>query len=263
MNIWGEYNTLFRNKISKLPKASLVVIGNEILSGRTNDKNINFIAKRCDKIGINLNEVRVIPDDRECIKNTVLELSNKNDYVFTTGGIGPTHDDVTTESIAYAFDVKVEVNKEAVKRLIIHYKNMNVEFNKARAKMAKIPLGAKLIDNPVSSAPGFIINNVYVFPGVPSILQEMFLNLEQKIKGDKNVFIKNIKVNLPEGEIAEIIELVQNNYEELTIGSYPFFRPPDIGSNIVLRSLDESTIITATNELVEKLKKNKIPYEFD
>ena len=129
--------------------------------------------------------------------------------------------------------------------------------------MAKIPLGAKLIDNPVSSAPGFIINNVYVFPGVPSILQEMFLNLEQKIKGDKNVFIKNIKVNLPEGEIAEIIELVQNNYEELTIGSYPFFRPPDIGSNIVLRSLDELIIISATNELVEKLKKNKIPYEFD
>jgi len=254
---------LSKKKISKLPKASLVVIGNEILSGRTIDKNINFIAKRCDKIGINLIEVRIIPDDKECIKDTILELTNKNDYVFTTGGIGPTHDDITTESIAYAFGVKIEINLEAKKRLIAHYKNMNVEFNDARAKMASIPLGAQLIDNPVSSAPGFIIENIYVFPGVPNILREMFLNLEPTISGDQNVLTKNLKVKTPEGEIAFIIESVQNNYDELIIGSYPFFNPPDIGSNIVLRSIDKKAITNAFNELIEKLKKGKIPYEID
>lgn len=251
-----------KKQISKLLKASLVVIGNEILSGRTNDKNINFIAKRCDKIGIYLNEVRVIPDDKEYIKQTILELSNKNDYVFTTGGIGPTHDDLTTESIAYAFDVKVEVNEEAIRRLKHHYKKMKVQFNEVRAKMANIPSGAELIDNPVSAAPGFIIKNVYVFPGVPSILQEMFFNIEPKISGNYRVLTKNIKVKAPEGEIALIIKSVQDKYDELTIGSYPYFQPPDIGSNIVLRTLNKVIIQKAFNELVEKFKKAKILYEF-
>ena len=249
--------------MSKLQKVSIIVIGNEILSGRTIDKNVNFIAKRCDKIGLNLFEVRIIPDEKLVIKDTVLELSKKSDYVFTTGGIGPTHDDITTESIALAFGRKLEINSEAVKRMKVYYKNMKVEFNKARYKMATIPEGAELIDNPVSAAPGFILINVYVLPGVPSILQEMFMTLEHKISSGIKMLVKNIKVKSPEGEIADILEIIQGRYREVTIGSYPFFRPPDIGSIIVLRSLNKNKIQQAFIELLEKFQNAKILYEFD
>ena len=170
-----------QSKELNLSKVAIVVIGNEILSGRTKDKNINFIAGRCDKIGLDVQEVRIIPDVHRTIIKTVLELHENFDYIFTTGGIGPTHDDITTESIAKAFGIETEVNKEALERLKKHYKNMDVELNKAREKMAVIPKGSVLIDNPVSSAPGFIIKNVYVLPGVPKILQAMFLELEDKI----------------------------------------------------------------------------------
>ena len=172
--------------MSKLQKVSIIVIGNEILSGRTIDKNVNFIAKRCDKIGLNLFEVRIIPDEKLVIKDTVLELSKKSDYVFTTGGIGPTHDDITTESIGLAFGRKLEINSEAVKRM-----------------------------------------------------------------------------KSPEGEIADVLEIIQGRYEEVTIGSYPFFRPPDIGSIIVLRSLNKNKIQQAFIELLEEFQNAKILYEFD
>lgn len=249
------------NNKKSLSSACILVIGDEVLSGRTEDKNINFIAKRCDNIGVSVNEVRIIPDDKETIKNTVLECYKKFDYIFTTGGIGPTHDDITTESIASAFNLDVEINPEALKRLKDHYKKSNVELNDARIKMAKIPKGAKLIDNPVSSAPGFIVENIYVLPGVPKILQAMFKNLEDEIKGITNMVSKNIIVYSPEGEIADFLESIQNEFADISIGSYPYFRPPDVGTNIVLRSIDKNLINEATIAICRKLKENKILFE--
>ena len=249
------------NNKKSLSSACILVIGDEVLSGRTEDKNINFIAKRCDNIGVSVNEVRIIPDDKETIKNTVLECYKKFDYIFTTGGIGPTHDDITTECIASAFNLDVEINPEALKRLKDHYKKSNIELNNARIKMAKIPKGAKLIDNPVSSAPGFIVENIYVLPGVPKILQAMFKNLEDEIKGITNMVSKNIIVYSPEGEIADFLEIIQNEFADISIGSYPYFRPPDVGTNIVLRSIDKNLINEATIAICRKLKENKILFE--
>lgn len=249
------------NNKKSLSSACILVIGDEVLSGRTEDKNINFIAKRCDNIGVSVNEVRIIPDDKETIKNTVLECYKKFDYIFTTGGIGPTHDDITTECIASAFNLDVEINPEALKRLKDHYEKSNVELNDARIKMAKIPKGAKLIDNPVSSAPGFIVENIYVLPGVPKILQAMFKNLEDEIKGITNMVSKNIIVYSPEGEIADFLESIQNEFADISIGSYPYFRPPDVGTNIVLRSIDKNLINEATIAICRKLKENKILFE--
>lgn len=249
------------NNKKSLSSACILVIGDEVLSGRTEDKNINFIAKRCDNIGVSVNEVRIIPDDKETIKNTVLECYKKFDYIFTTGGIGPTHDDITTECIASAFNLDVEINPEALKRLKDHYKKSNVELNDARIKMAKIPKGAKLIDNPVSSAPGFIVENIYVLPGVPKILQAMFKNLEDEIKGITNMVSKNIIVYSPEGEIADFLESIQNEFADISIGSYPYFRPPEVGTNIVLRSINKNLINEATIAICRKLKENKILFE--
>ena len=249
------------NNKKSLSSACILVIGDEVLSGRTEDKNINFIAKRCDNIGVSVNEVRIIPDDKETIKNTVLECYKKFDYIFTTGGIGPTHDDITTECIASAFNLEVEINPEALKRLKDHYKKSNIELNNARIKMAKIPKGAKLIDNPVSSAPGFIVENIYVLPGVPKILQAMFKNLEDEIKGITNMVSKNIIVYSPEGEIADFLENIQNEFVDVSIGSYPYFRPPDVGTNIVLRSIDKNLINESAIAICRKLKENKILFE--
>ena len=247
--------------MNSLPTACIIVIGNEILSGRTEDKNINFIAKRCDKIGINLSEAIIIPDDHKIIQEMVIKCHNKFDYVFTTGGIGPTHDDITTECIAKAFNVKIEINQEALIRLKTHYAKLKVELNESRLKMAKIPVGAELIYNPVSSAPGFIIKNVYVLPGVPKILQAMFFSLEDKICGINNMLSKNIIVHSAEGEIADFLADIQNKYNEVSIGSYPYFRPPDVGTNIVLRSLDINLINKTAIAIIKKLKENKIQFE--
>ena len=249
------------NDIKSLSSACILVIGNEILSGRTEDKNINFIAKRCDKIGVSVNEVRIIPDEPKIIKDTVLTCHKIFDYVFTTGGIGPTHDDITTECIASAFNLDIEINEEALKRLKHHYRKLKVELNESRIKMAKIPKGALLIDNPVSSAPGFIVKNVYVLPGVPKILQAMFNGLEDKIKGVTNIISKNIIVHTPEGEIADFLEIIQNDYKNVSIGSYPYFSPPEVGTNIVLRSINKTLINEASIAICAKLKEYKIQFE--
>jgi molybdenum cofactor synthesis domain-containing protein len=249
--------------MNSLSTACLIIIGDEVLSGRTEDKNINFIAKRCDEIGINLAAVRIIPDDHKVIQDVVIECHKDFDYVFTTGGIGPTHDDITTECIAKAFKVNIEINQEALKRLKVHYKKLKVELNESRIKMAKIPIGAELIDNPVSSAPGYIIKNIYVLPGVPKILQAMFDGLEDKICGINNMISKNIIVHSAEGEIAKFIENIQNKFTEVSIGSYPYFRPPEVGTNIVLRSLDINLINKASLAILKKLKEYKIQFEED
>ena len=241
--------------------AAILIIGNEILSGRTQDTNTSTLATWLNSIGVTVNEVRVIPDIEKTIVDTLNVLRKINDYVFTTGGIGPTHDDITTECIASAFNLDIEINEEALKRLKHHYRKLKVELNESRIKMAKIPKGALLIDNPVSSAPGFIVKNVYVLPGVPKILQAMFNGLEDKIKGVTNIISKNIIVHSPEGEIADFLEIIQNDYKNVSIGSYPYFRPPEVGTNIVLRSINKTLINEASIAICAKLKEYKIQFE--
>ena len=241
--------------------AGIIIIGDEILSGRTKDTNINWIANELNIIGIRLVEARIIADDIDTIVETINSFTKKFSYVFSCGGIGPTHDDITTECIAKAFDIKIEVNKDALRRLEVHYKKLKVELNESRIKMAKIPIGAELIDNPVSSAPGYIVKNVYVLPGVPKILQAMFTGLEDKICGINNMISKNIIVHSAEGEIADFLENIQNEFNEVSIGSYPYFRPPEVGTNIVLRSLDINLINKASLAILKKLTEYKIQFE--
>ncbi len=222
--------------IMKNPSACLIVIGNEILSGRTQDKNISFIATGLNEIGINLSEVRIIPDVEQTIVDTVKSCSSAFDYVFTTGGIGPTHDDITSNSIAKAFNVALSRNKEAENILLNHYGAENL--NTARLKMAEIPEGSKLIYNPVSAAPGFIIENVYVMAGVPRVMQAMFDNIKGELKGGAKTLSKTISIYTTEGFIAEGLTKIQNEFPDVEIGSYPFIKNQRLGTSLVCRSTD-------------------------
>ena len=216
--------------------AGIIVIGDEILSGRTQDTNSNFIAKNLVEFGIKLDEIRVIHDQKEIIIETVLNFQKKYSYVFTTGGIGPTHDDITSESISIAFNQKYCFNKSAYKILEEYYPKG--EFNEGRQKMAKMPENAKLILNPLTSAPGFVVENIYVLPGVPSIMQKMFLTLLQNL--DKGMPKKSItiNINLYESTIASDLEKIQNENKDCSIGSYPYFNyiSKTGGVNIVVSS---------------------------
>ena len=221
--------------MSKL-NAGIIIIGDEVLSGRTKDINSNFIAKKLIESGIQLEEIKVIHDDVEIIRSNVIEFHKKYTYVFTTGGIGPTHDDLTSESIALAFNKKYCYNDEAYKILEEYYPKG--EFNDGRKKMAKMPENAKLIPNPLTVAPGFIINNVYVLPGVPEIMQKMFVNLLENIKKGPPKKTLTININLYESTIAGELEKIQKLFPECSIGSYPFFNyiTKKSGVNIVISS---------------------------
>lgn len=219
------------------PTACLLVIGNEVLSGRTQDLNIKYIATRCGEIGIPLREVRIIPDVAGTIVATVNEVRAKFDHVFTTGGIGPTHDDITSECVAAAFGVPWEPHPEAWARMEKHYKPG--EFNAARQRMATMPRGATLIDNAISIAPGFTIGNVHVMAGVPRIMQSMFDVLSARLEGGTPVQMRAVHVvGLPEGAIAEALGAIQNRYEQLDIGSYPFYRGSGGGVAVVAKGTD-------------------------
>ena len=240
-------------------KASILIIGNEILSGRTLDKNSNFICNRCSDLGIVIDQIRVIPDNKNIIKKVVLELSKKYNYVFVTGGIGPTHDDITAISISEAFNRRLVLNKKAKNLLIKHYENSNVTLNESRLKMALIPEKANLILNPVSSAPGFKIKNVWVMAGVPKIMQAMFIDsIEPKLKKGKAMISKSVCVQKAEGDIAEILNDLDRTHKNLEIGSYPFYQPPKIGTNVIFRSQDEKVINKAIKILSKKLKNKNI-----
>ena len=242
----------------------ILIIGNEILSGRTLDQNANFIATRCSKIGINLEEIRIIPDKISVIKKAVLEGSKKYKYVFVTGGIGPTHDDVTTLAISLAFKRKLILNKKAKELLKNYYKSSNIELNDSRMKMAYLPKRSKLILNSVSAAPGFNIKNVWVMAGVPKIMQDMFVNsVEPNLKKGKITHARSIKLNIPEGDIAEILEKFSLKYSNIEIGSYPFYKPPDIGTNIVLRGKDLKLIEEAIKKISNIFKKINILFSID
>ena len=235
--------------------AGIIIIGDEILSWRTRDTNINWIANELNKLGINLKEARIIEDDKKIIKNTVLEFSKKFTYVFTSGGIGPTHDDITTESIAEAFQVDLEKNKIAMKLLKKYYETSNIDFNEARQKMAIIPKGASLIDNAVSIAPGFNIKNVYVFAGIPKIMQCMFHSISSKLKGGIIIKSKTITCNVGEGKIAIDLGQIEKKFLNMKIGSYPYFNPQSFGTSIVIRSENIEDIDIAVEKIIKMIKK--------
>ena len=247
-------------KKNKKVNAAILIIGNEILSGRTQDRNVAFIAHWLNsKCGISVEEVKIIPDVEKTIINNILLLSKKFNYVFTTGGIGPTHDDITAKSIARAFKVKYEFHKEAYEILEKYYGK--VKFNDGRKKMAKLPEGSKLIYNPSSAAPGFITKNVLSLPGVPSILNSMIENCKRYLTKGLKVHSKTLSLYTVESNISKKIGSIQRKYKKFVdIGSYPFFRLGKVGVAIVTRSTSLKKLNNVHIELMKlvKLKKIKI-----
>ena len=236
--------------------AAIIIIGNEILSGRTKDINTSTIATWLNKLGVRVQEVRVIPDIEEVIVKTINEVRKKNTYVFTTGGIGPTHDDITAVSISKAFRLKYEINKEAFKILEAYYKPG--EFNEGRQKMAWTPANAKLILNPTSGAPGFSVENVFCLPGVPSILKSMLGGLKNKISGGKPIISHTINLRTVESEIAKSLTLVQDNNKDVEIGSYPFFKANKLGVAVVIRSVEQSKIDICNSQILNFVNQKNI-----
>ena len=236
--------------------AAILIIGNEILSGRTQDTNTSTLATWLNSIGVKVGEVRVIPDIEETIISTLNHLRKVYDYVFTTGGIGPTHDDITAESVSKAFGLKYEIHKEAYKILEAYYKPG--EFNKGRQKMVWMPSNANLILNPTSGAPGFNVENVYCLPGVPSILKSMLGGLKNDIVGGDPIISKTISLRTVESEIADSLTKVQNESKDVEIGSYPFFQAGKLGVSIVLRSEDQNKIDECNARILEFVNEKKI-----
>ena len=236
--------------------AAILIIGNEILSGRTQDTNTSTIAQWLNSIGVRVNEVRVIPDIENTIIETVNYLRKVNNYVFTTGGIGPTHDDITAQSISKAFNLEYEIHKEAFKILETYYKVG--EFNEGRQKMVWMPRNANLILNPTSGAPGFNVENVFCLPGVPSILKSMLGGLKDKIVGGDPILSHTISLKTVESEIANSLTNVQDNNKDVEIGSYPFFQAGKLGVSIVIRSEDQLKIDKCSLEILKFVNQKKI-----
>ena len=236
--------------------AGIIIIGNEVLSGRTKDINTSTLARWLNSLGINVREVRVIPDLEKDIIETVNALRKKFDYIFTTGGIGPTHDDITAESISKAFNLEYGFHKEAFSILEKYYKPG--EFNEGRQKMAKMPTTANLILNPTSGAPGFYVKNVFCLPGVPSILQSMIGGLKNELVGGDPIISITISLRTVESEIAKPIAEIQNKNNDVEIGSYPFFRAGKLGVSIVLRSSNKSKLDKCNLELLDFIKSRQI-----
>jgi len=245
-------------KAKKKINSAILIIGNEILSGRTQDLNVSFISNWLNiNCGISVSEVRIIPDIEKKIISNVLDLSKNFKYVFTTGGIGPTHDDITSLSISKAFKVKYNFNKEAYNILENYYGKEN--FNDARKKMAKMPKGSKLIYNPSSAAPGFMIKNILCLPGVPSILKSMMFNLKKFLTKGLLVNSKTVSLLTVESRIANYLTKLQKKYSKrIEIGSYPFFRLGKVSVSVVFRSTNLKLIKNCENEFLKIIKKNKI-----
>ena len=232
--------------------AAIIIIGNEILSGRTQDANLAYIAKKMGEWGIRLREVRVIPDIEATIIKTVNEMRAAFDYVFTTGGIGPTHDDITADSIAKAFGVGLVCHRETFEKMAAVYKPG--EFNSARQKMCYIPAGATTIENAVSIAPGFQIENVFVLAGVPSIMRAMVDTLRNRLVGGAPIQSRTVSVYLAEGVIADGFTALQNKYPAIDMGSYPFYRAGRFGTSLVLRGTEADSLDRAAAELTAMVR---------
>ena len=244
------------------PTAAMIVIGDEILSGRTRDSNMHYLANELVKIGVDLQEVRIVSDEERVIIFAVNELKKKFNYVFTSGGIGPTHDDITADSIAKAFDVSIGVRIDAKRLLNKYYQKSGVVLNESRLQMARIPQGAYLIENPISGAPGFQIENVYVMAGVPSIFQAMVNFSLKNITGGSPIISQSVTINLPEGEVAKKLKELAVKHPEVSFGSYPFLKDGSLGTDIVIRINDEEKINRLTKEL-KSLFKIKIGVEYE
>ncbi len=236
--------------------AAILIIGNEILSGRTQDTNTSTLATWLNSIGVKVSEVRVVPDEEKVIIDNLNFFRKNYNYVFTSGGIGPTHDDITAQSVSKAFNRKYEIHKEAFKILETYYKTG--EFNEGRQKMVWMPKNAELILNPTSGAPGFSVENVFCLPGVPSILKSMLGGLKNKIVGGEPILSKTISLRTVESEIANSLNKVQQKNQDVEIGSYPFFQAGKLGVSIVLRSENQSKIDNCNSQILEFINKKKI-----
>ncbi|MGB0960458.1 MAG: competence/damage-inducible protein A [Halocynthiibacter sp.] len=231
------------------PTAAMIVIGDEILSGRTQDTNTRFLAQALTKNGIDLLEARVIADDPDVIKQTVAQLSAQVNYVFTSGGIGPTHDDITADCVAAAFDRPIDVRSDARALLAAHYERTGGELNAARLRMARIPDGAVLIDNPVSTAPGFVIENCHVMAGVPAVFEAMVASILPTLTGGVPLLSETVRFDIGEGELAGPLAKLAADFPDVSIGSYPFHQNGIYGAHIVLRSQDNTMLQTAKKSL--------------
>lgn len=235
------------------PNAGIIIIGNEILSGRTQDKNVQYIATKLTEIGVRLREVRVIPDDEQIIVDTVNHFRQTYSYVFTSGGIGPTHDDITADSIAKAFGVENKTHEEAYAVLLAHY-GSEEEFTPARQRMAKVPEGATLVPNPVSAAPGFRMDNVYVMAGVPRIMQGMLDHIVPELKGGAPILSHSISCAIPESVLAEDLGAVQAEHTDVDIGSYPHFHDGNVGLSVVVRSTDQGALDVVSAKIAQVIR---------
>lgn len=227
------------------PTAAMLVIGDEILSGRTRDANMHFLAGELTKHGIDLREVRIVSDDRDAIIAAVTAQSGSFDHVFTSGGIGPTHDDITADCIAAAFGVHIGVRDDARAILEAHYEKTGLELNEARLRMARIPDGAGLIENPVSAAPGFTLENVQVMAGVPSVFQAMVASVLPSLTGGAPLLSQTLRLYRGEGDIAGPLASLAADFPDLSIGSYPFQKDGVYGANIVVRGSDGAQVDAA------------------
>ena len=240
------------NSNTDIVTASVLVIGDEILSGRTKDKNVGYIASHLDQMGIRLTEVRIVSDEAADIVAAVDALRSRYTYVFTTGGIGPTHDDITADSIAAAFGVEISENEDALDML--RRRHAEADLNPGRRRMARIPHGASLIENKVSNAPGFQIGNVFVMAGVPAVMHAMLDELSPRLKGGRLLKVMTIDTDIKEGDAAIPLGEVQRRFEGVSIGSYPFFRDGAHGTVIVCRSIEEADLAAAAEAVVEAFR---------
>ncbi|NOD48811.1 MULTISPECIES: molybdopterin-binding protein [unclassified Ruegeria] len=236
------------------PTAAMLVIGDEILSGRTRDANMHFLAQELTKHGIDLKEVRIVSDDAPAIEAAVKALSDAYDTVFTSGGIGPTHDDITADCIARAFDTPIDIRDDARALLQAHYDKSGLELNAARLRMARIPDGAALIDNPVSTAPGFTLVNVHVMAGVPSVFQAMVASVLPTLTGGSPLLSQTLRVDRGEGDIAANLSALAEEFSDLSIGCYPFQINGAFGANVVIRGTDGGQIDAAMTRLAKELE---------
>jgi molybdenum cofactor synthesis domain-containing protein len=243
---------------SKIWTAALIVIGDEILSGRTEDRNVAQVARWLNGQGIRLSEVRIVPDREQAIVAAVNSLRQDYDYVFTTGGIGPTHDDITVDSIAAAFGVPVIVHPEARRILEDYYRDRSMELTEARLRMARVPAGAELIPNPTSGAPGVRIGNVFILAGIPDVAKAMLDALEGRLEGGRPVVSVTVRARAAESEVADLLKQVQDEHPGASIGSYPFYRDGGFGADFVVRSDDEELAERCAKALRNRLKESGV-----
>ncbi len=264
-NDWGEPGTMSDSakdegqaNADDIITAALIVIGDEILSGRTKDRNIGYIADHCTSIGIQLREVRVVPDEEDEIVTAINTLRAKYTYVFTTGGIGPTHDDITADCVAKAFGVSIDVDQRALDLMLPYYKKRNVELTPARLRMARLPDGAEMVENSISIAPGFMMGNVITMAGIPNIMQVMLDAVTPRLRKGRMMHAEAIDLGHPEGTVADMLGAHQQLYPDVAMGSYPTLRDGRPCTQLVLRSTDPERLGKAHQELLAKLRERSL-----